>query len=256
VPYVPVCQYNTDYEALTDLERTRARTYFSAAAAIAFVADANRDAAERLLACRLPRATAIQNPVTVQPRPLAWPAAQTAEFACVARLDAGAKGQDILLEALAADRWRSRNWRLTFYGTGTDVEWLQALTRHFGLGERVSFAGHVHDIEEVWRRHHVLLLPSRAEGTPLSLLEAMALARPSVVTDVGGNRAWVVPGETGFVAAAPSTVALRAALEDCWQARDRWMAMGLNAHDLLIKRYDPTPGRTLLDLLQQSVRAR
>jgi glycosyltransferase involved in cell wall biosynthesis len=251
VPYVPVCQYNTDYDPLTEDERRRARTYFNSAAAIAFVADANRVAAERLLACRLPRAVAIQNPVTVAPQPLPWPAGSVAEFACVARLEAGAKGHDILLEALAAEAWRSRDWRLTIYGSGPHRQWLEALSRHFAVQDRVTFAGHVDDIVAVWQRHHMLVLPSRAEGTPLSLLEAMALARPSVVTDVGGNREWVLPGETGFVAAAPSADALRAALEDCWRARDQWEDMGSRAHEVLVERYDSAPGRTLLRLLEQ-----
>jgi glycosyltransferase involved in cell wall biosynthesis len=120
----------------------------------------------------------------------------------------------------------------------------------------VTFGGHVDDIVATWRRHHVLLLASRAEGTPLSLLEAMALARPSVVTDVGGNAEWVVPDETGFLAAAPTAVSFGAALEACWHARDQWEAMGSRAHQVLLQNYDPTPGRTLLHRVEEAGRQR
>ena len=256
IPYIPVCQYNTGYEPLTDEERQRARAYFESAAAVCFVARANREATERLLAWRVPRAIAIQNPVIVAPTALPWPHGPMADFACVARLDAGAKGQDILLEALAAERWRSRDWRLTLYGAGPHHEWLHALTNYFELQDRVTFAGYVDDIVALWRRHQVLVLASRAEGTPLSLLEAMALARPSVVTDVGGNVEWVVPDETGFLAPAPTAVAFGAALERCWQARDKWEGMGSKAHHLLVQNYDPTPGRTLLQRIEEASRQR
>ena len=252
IPYVPVCQYNTAYEPLRDEERQRARAYFESAAAVCFVARANREATERLLAWRVPHAVAIQNPVVVAPTVLPWPPGSVADFACVALLDAAAKGQDILLETLAGSRWRSRDWRLTLYGAGPDYEWLHALSRHFELQDRVTFGGQVDDIVAVWRRHHALLLSSRAEGTPLSLLEAMALARPSVVTDVGGNAEWVVPDETGFVAAAPTVAAFGSALEACWQARDHWEAMGSRAHHALVQNYDPAPGRTLLHRLEEA----
>jgi glycosyltransferase involved in cell wall biosynthesis len=256
IPYVPVCQYNTGYEPLTDEERQRARSYFESAAAVCFVARANQEATERLLASRVSRAIAIQNPVVVAPTALPWPRGRAADFACVARLDAGAKGQDILLEALAGNHWRSRDWRLTLYGAGPHHDWLRALTRHFELQDRVTFGGHVDDIVAVWRRHHVLVLASRAEGTPLSLLEAMALARPSVVTDVGGNAEWVVPGETGFLASAPTAAAFGAALEACWNARDQWETIGSRAHQVLVQNYDPTPGRTLLHRIGEASRQR
>ena len=131
-----------------------------------------------------------------------------------------------------------------------------ALTNYFELQDRVTFAGYVDDIVALWRRHQVLVLASRAEGTPLSLLEAMALARPSVVTDVGGNAEWVVPDETGFLAPAPTAVAFGTALEGCWQARDQWEAMGSKAHHLLVQNYDPTPGRTLLQRIEEASRQR
>ncbi len=48
--------------------------------------------------------------------------------------------------------------------------------------------GHVTDIEGVWARSHIAVLPSRREGLPKSLLEAAAYGRPIVATDVPGCR--------------------------------------------------------------------
>lgn len=249
IPYVALCQYNTDFEPLTDAERDRARRYFGGAAAVAFVSEANRASAERHLAEPLHRAVVVQNPVTRCPALLPWPDDGPARFACVARLEAGAKGQDLLLSAVAGERWRERDWELSLAGSGPHEDWLRALTAHHSLSDRVRFCGHVRDIEELWRTHHVLVLPSRAEGTPLSLLEAMALGRPAVVTAVGGNADWVDAGVTGFVAGAATVDALAGALDACWDSRLRWADMGAAAHQTLVDRFDRRPGRTLLRLV-------
>ena len=98
----------------------------------------------------------------------------------------------------------------------------------------------------------MLVLPSRAEGTPLSLLEAMAFGRPAVVTNVGGNADWVDHGQTGFVAAAPTVDLLAVALDACWAAHAHWRKMGSAGYNALVERYDPTPGLSLLRLLQKA----
>ena len=75
----------------------------------------------------------------------------------------------------------------------------------------------------------MLVLPSRAEGLPLALVEAMLCARPAVVTDVGGNAELCVDGETGFVAAAPAVSLLEQTLERAWNHRHEWQSMGTAA---------------------------
>jgi glycosyltransferase involved in cell wall biosynthesis len=256
VPYVPLCQYGTGYQWLYDDERARALEYYGSAAAVGWVADENRVAAERMLAAPIEQSFLVQNPLTIEPAIAPWPDDATAQLACVARLDAGAKGQDVLLEALATEPWRDRDWHLTLYGAGVDRAWLTSLVRHYGLGGRVELAGHVERVDDVWRRHHVLVLPSRAEGTSLALLEAMATGRPCVATDVGGARDWVVPGETGFLASAPTAVSLARALEALWSARSAWQVMGLQAHEVLVRRRDPDPGATLLAQLERAASTR
>ncbi len=74
--------------------------------------------------------------------------------------------------------------------------------------ERVSFLGEVGDPCQVLARIHVLVLPSRWEAMPLSVLEAMHNGLPVVVTDVGSLREVVVPGETGLIVPPEDTRAL------------------------------------------------
>jgi glycosyltransferase involved in cell wall biosynthesis len=153
--------------------------------------------------------------------PYAWPelAADGAlRLACVGRLDPPAKGQDILLEALAGPSWAARPWRLYLYGDGPMWDGLERLVRHLGLADRVIFAGHAR-VEEIWSLCHVLVMPSRHEGLPLAIIEAMLCGRPVVATDVASNTEVVDDDVTGFVADAPTVASIAEALERLWARR-------------------------------------
>ena len=76
----------------------------------------------------------------------------------------------------------------------------------------IGFAGFVAP-EDIWAKEQILVLPSRQEGLPIALVEAMMAGRPAVVTDVGGNREVIDEGITGFIAEAPTVCAVSAALE-------------------------------------------
>jgi glycosyltransferase involved in cell wall biosynthesis len=257
VPYVVVCQYNDERSIPSPALRERARAFFQRASKVVFVAEQNRRLASRQLACELPTAVVLNNPVNLSDAAvLAWPAPspEGARLACVARFSVRHKGQDVLLEALAAPAWRDRAWRLRFYGGGPDEAYVRALVAYYGLQARIDFMGHVSDIRALWCDNELLVLPSYGEGTPLSLLEAMLCGRPAVVTDVGGSAEWVAEGETGFVAAAPTARSVGDALERAWSVRERWRAMGDAARLRVVGRYDPTPGRSLLAMLEQGAR--
>ena len=107
------------------------------------------------------------------------------------------------------------------------------------------------DIRSIWADNHLLVMPSRAEGTPLALVEAMICGRPSVVTDVGGNTEWIDEPSTGFVAEAPSARSLDNALERAWEARGHWESIGQRAHQVAVSKADPEPGEAVLSLLLQ-----
>jgi glycosyltransferase involved in cell wall biosynthesis len=255
VPYIVICQYNAEDGALgSEGERQFAIGYLSRARWVAFVAERNLHAAERQIAARLLNACVVRNPVNLADlRPVPYPPiSDVVKMANVARLNLQFKGQDILLEALGGERWRHRRWLLRFYGSGPDRPYLERLARHYGIGEKVEFRGHVADIRSVWADNHLLVMSSRSEGTPLSLVEAMICARPSVVTDVGGNLEWVDEPATGFVAEAASARCLDVALERAWEDRDRWESIGQSAHDAAMSKIDLHPDETVLSLLVEA----
>ncbi len=255
-PYVIIFQHNSDLHIPAPAVRPRAVDFFQRARGLVFVSEANRRAVERQLAVALPRACVLCNPVNLDRlEAVAWPEGPEVGLATVARLEAVAKGQDVLLEVLSQPAWKSRAWRLRLYGEGRDGAYLRSLADHFGLSGRVDFRGQVADVRSIWAENQLLVLPSRSEGTPLALVEAMICGRPAVVTDAGGNVEWVDEPDTGFVAAAATVRSLGAALERAWQAQGQWPEIGTRARARALRQYDPSPERTLLNLITNAARA-
>ncbi len=77
----------------------------------------------------------------------------------------------------------------------------------------VTWLGHVDDIATLWARAHIAVLPSRREGLPKSLLEAAAMARPLVATDVPGCREVARAGVNALLVPPDDPAALARALE-------------------------------------------
>lgn len=177
-------------------------------------------------------------------------------MACVARFEVRDKGQDLLLEALADPVWRERDFRLDFYGSGSDREVLEDLISFYDLGDKVRIVGFESNIVKIWEEHELLVLPSLSEGTPISLIEAQLCRRASLVTRVDGIPEWVEEGKTGFLAEAPAVYHLGLALERAWENRHCWSEMGEAARAACLAKRDPDPAGTLLVLLKATAQKR
>lgn len=109
------------------------------------------------------------------------------------------KDQATLLRAFAT----LRSWRfdidLVLAGDGPCRVSLERLARELGVAPYVRFLGFRTDIRQVLDAFEVFVLSSLTEGIALTLLEAMAAARPVVATRVGGNPEVVVDGITGHL---------------------------------------------------------
>jgi glycosyltransferase involved in cell wall biosynthesis len=213
-----------------DVAERLAESYEKASGAY-FVSQANLDLSRRQFGTRLMHGKVVRNPFNVpynaQP---SWPKDTSRELrlACVGRLDVISKGQDVLLEVLALPHWRERKVRVSLIGEGPHERCLRRMAEQLGLTS-IEFPGPTKDIEAVWAEHHALALPSRFEGMPLVVVEAMLCGRPCIATDVGGNRELIRDGENGFLAKASTVPLLDEALNRAWENRDRLKEMGCSA---------------------------
>ncbi|NDV62323.1 glycosyltransferase family 4 protein [Puniceicoccales bacterium CK1056] len=246
-PKVFFCHFNSDRLRIPD--RAALKETFLEMSGMVFVSKDNKRVLERQLATLFPSAQVIVNgPRLKMDKPLAWPDSPI-RFAQVARLETEWKGHDILLETLAGDIWRERNWELTIFGTGPDEQYIRELVTMYELSKKVKFGGYVRDMREVYGSHHLLLLPSRGEGTPLAALEAMMCGRPVVATDVGGNSEIIDEGISGFIADAPTASSFGKALDRAWGLQNDWQLLGARAHERALQLEAADPPRKLLDYL-------
>ena len=228
---VILCQFNAEQLVISPQERARVASLLSKAQKVVFVSAHNRDTASRQFCIDLSAQPVISNPIRFTTDTyFGWPRSEVPHFANVARMETCWKCQDVLLDILRRPAWQEREWRMTFFGEGPDRAHLEKLTKDYGLGDRVVFAGYVPAAGDIWREQHVLLLPSRGEGRPLALLEAMMASRPAVVTDVGGIAETVEDGINGWVAESAAPASFAAAMERAWTDRGQWRQMGEAGH--------------------------
>lgn len=120
------------------------------------------------------------------------------------------KGLDVLLRAAAL---LPRPFRWVVAGEGREHAALATLARELGVDDVVRLAGFHANALGLIKACDAFVLPSRWEGLPIVLLEAMAAGRPVVATSVGGNTDLVVDGETGLLVPPDDAPALAAAIE-------------------------------------------
>jgi glycosyltransferase involved in cell wall biosynthesis len=122
-----------------------------------------------------------------------------------------AKGCGDLIEALSLLRREFPQALAVIAGSGGLREQLEARAQARGVSDRVVFLGFQPDVNLVLDAIDVFVIPSLSETLGYALLEAMAHELPAVGTDVGGIPEVIVPGATGFLAAARSPLALATA---------------------------------------------
>jgi glycosyltransferase involved in cell wall biosynthesis len=114
------------------------------------------------------------------------------------------KRVDLFIQAVGEARRENAGVRGYVAGEGRERERLEPLARDSG----VTLLGARRDVLELIAAAGAVCLASEAEALPMSILEAMALARPVVATDVGGTRDQVVDGETGYLVPAGDGAAI------------------------------------------------
>lgn len=123
------------------------------------------------------------------------------------------KGYDVLLQAFAQISRDAPACRLIVAGDGDLRHELEGQARTLGLADRVEWAGRTADPYAYYAKADIFVLPSRYEGTPNALLEAMSFGLPCVVTNASpGPLEFVEADVTGLVVPTEDHEKLAAAL--------------------------------------------
>ena len=147
------------------------------------------------------------------------------------------KNTDSVVQALRQLMERGIDAYAVLVGDGPDRDHLERYARDLGVIKRCLFLGYQEDVARFYDAMDVLLLPSINEGTPVSVIEALAAGRPAVATRVGGIPDVVRDGVDGFLVDLGDADALADRLADLAADPIRRAEMGEAGRARVFERY-------------------
>ncbi len=151
------------------------------------------------------------------------------------------KGLDVLFRALSFLKDRT-DWTLTIAGEGPLKDELARAAQGLRLSEYIVFRGWLErdHLPAVYEDADVFVLPSRDEGMPNAMLEAMAAGMPVIGSRVAGIEEVVIDGETGLLVEPEDADGLASALKTLIEDRDKTFALGQAARKRVEDHYSWT----------------
>jgi glycosyltransferase involved in cell wall biosynthesis len=156
------------------------------------------------------------------------------------------KNTDSLVRALQTLVDLGVDARLLLVGDGPDRDHLERYAHELGVMKRCLFLGYQEDVSRFYDAIDALVLPSVNEGTPVSVIEALAAERPAVATRVGGTPDIIRDGIDGFLVDPADSEELAARLAELARDATRRAAMGAAGRARVLERY--AVGRLIDDI--------
>lgn len=110
-----------------------------------------------------------------------------------------AKGFDRLIDSFSILAKKNEDWVLHIYGEGKDESFLKEKIDELHLRDRVILHPYTNDIAKCFRESSVFLLPSRWEGMPMIVLEALELGVPTIAYDIQAITPMITDGMEGYI---------------------------------------------------------
>jgi len=252
IPYAINLQCASSFFFITGNRLEEYRRWYRNAAKVYFVSKENQDKLENNLAMRLDNAEIIANPFAMDyDADPEYPSTDDGfKLAVVGRIHFQSKGQDIVVDTMRKERWRSRDLEVNFYGHDQgNMHQLEDLIAMHGLGEKLHYQGYRNDVQEIWKENHGLLLPSRYEGAPLIVTETMLCNRMPITTNLGRNAELIDDNVSGFIAESATVNLIDEAMERAWEQRAQWREIGMMAGQHIRRRYPKDPVKDFTELL-------
>ena len=144
------------------------------------------------------------------------------------------KGVDILIRAVNKV---NANIKLIIVGSGTQEESFKGLTKELSMESQVDFLGYVNNLPEILANADIYVQPSREEGLPNSVLEAMAVGLPIIATDVSGNQDLVEDGVNGYLSIPENVLDMSEKITKLIGSSENMQRMGENSRKIINDNY-------------------
>lgn len=164
------------------------------------------------------------------------------------------KGLDLLVEALS--HVMHLDWDLTIVGDGSFKEFLLSKVDSLNLNERINFLGWHQKVEllPLLAKSNIFVNPSRHEGMPNAVLEAMACGLPIIASRIAGNEELITHRENGLIFEAENIAGLEAALKELLTNPELCAKMGRLSRRKVEEHFSwEGSGKQYLTLLHKSV---
>jgi glycosyltransferase involved in cell wall biosynthesis len=151
----------------------------------------------------------------------------------------GAKGHDLLMEALATLPPGASPMTCLLLGDGPARAELEALARRLRVADRVKFLGYRRDVASLLGAADLFAFPSRVEGMPIALMEAMWMGLPIVASDIPANRETLAAGKYGRLVPPTQPKALAEAIARLGADTQGSIALGQRARAYAREAFSP-----------------
>ena len=147
------------------------------------------------------------------------------------------KGVHILLDS-AQKLADLGNLHFLLVGRDMQTEQNASLAKHGGMQERIHFLGYRKDVPELLAASAIQIQPSiSGEGLPKTVIEAMAMGIPSIVTTTGGGKELLVDGQSGFIIPTQDPTAIAEKIRILYQSPEQRQLMGQCARQRMINDF-------------------
>jgi glycosyltransferase involved in cell wall biosynthesis len=253
--YVLLFHVHSDDDPVKENRKPLLKEWVMGAKHNLFASERTRHFFEKQLAVKIPNAGILINPITFKAPEERSPYPPLKDgnflFIMLATLDVRRKAQDNLVKALSSEKWKERSWQLYLYGNGESKEKLNELIAANNLSEKVILKGHVADVKSALQEAHLLLQLTHIDAMPLAVIEALAMARPMAVSDIGDMPKWVEEDINGWISPNATVEAIDKVLEKAWINKSRWQEMGRASFAIFKERFPTSPEAYFLEQIQQ-----
>lgn len=149
-----------------------------------------------------------------------------------------AKGLQYLIDAFSLLNRELKNIKLLIVGEGSLLDSLRESVQKNNINEKVIFTGKRHDIPDILSAIDLFIMPSIAEGLPNSLLEAMAMGKPIVATEIGGTPELIKNGFNGLLVPPRDPGALATAIKGLIYNGQLAAKIGFAARNFVLNNYN------------------
>jgi glycosyltransferase involved in cell wall biosynthesis len=147
------------------------------------------------------------------------------------------KGFEYFLKSIPKILRNNDNVKFLVVGSGPLEEQLKSLAQRLKIEDRVIFTGFIDDIRSILKIIDLLVVPSILEGFPMIILEAMAMAKPIIATNIEGITEQIEDSVTGYLVRPGNHEEISEAVMNLINEQEKGNKLGKNAREFVIEKF-------------------